>query len=149
VISGGTEAPGHMSRRLLAVFFVGAGAIHFVKPEPYEAIMPPQVPYPRELVYLSGVAEIAGGLGVLSERLRPWAGLWLIAVLVAVFPANVHHAIAADDIPGNPVSRSALIARLPLQGLLIAWAWKATRADRVVGRRSGARRVRDALQPGR
>ena len=131
---------------MLAGFFVIAGVLHFVKPEPYEAIMPPQLPYPRELIYVSGVAEIFGGLGVLSPRLRPWAGLWLIGLLVAVFPANVHHAIAADDIPGNPVSRPALIARLPLQALLIAWVWKTTGADRLRPGRSRARRAEHALR---
>jgi len=135
-----------ISRGLLAAFFVGAGVLHFVKPEPYESIMPPQLPYPRELIYISGVAEILGGLGVLSSRLRPWAGLWLIGLLIAVFPANVHHAIAADDVPGNPVSQSVLIARLPLQALLIAWVWKTTGAGRPFKRRSTARRAKDALR---
>ena len=131
---------------MLAAFFVAAGALHFVKPQPYEAIMPPQLPYTRELVYVSGVAEILGGLGVLSSRVRQWAGLWLIALLIAVFPANVHHAIAADDIPGNPFSRPALIARLPLQALLIAWVWKTTGADRLRPRRSRARRAKHVLR---
>jgi Predicted membrane protein len=93
---------------VLAAFFVGAGVLHFVKPGPYESIMPPQLPYPRELIYGSGVAEILGGLGVLSSRLRPWAGLWLIGLLIAVFPANVYHAFAADEIPGNPAPQAAL-----------------------------------------
>lgn len=120
--------------------------LHFVKPEPYMSIMPPQLPYPRELVYLSGVAEVVGGLGVISGRLRPWAGLWLVALLVAVFPANVYHALAAEDIPGNPVSQPALFARLPLQGLLIAWVWKATGAGRVLRRRGRAGRAGEALR---
>lgn len=110
--------------------------MHFVKPEPYEMIMPPQLPYPRELIYASGVAEIAGGLGALSERLRPWAGWWLIGLLLAVFPANVYHAVAADEIPGNPVSQPAAFARLPLQALLIAWVWQATSPGRLRGRRT-------------
>lgn len=140
------ERRSRISRGVLAAFFAGAGVLHFVKPEPYMSIMPPQLPYPRELVYISGVAEIVGGLGVLSGRLRPWAGLWLVGLLIAVFPANVHHAIAADSIPGNPVSRPALIARLPLQALLIAWVWKTTGADRLRPRRSRAQRAKDAVR---
>lgn len=135
-----------LSLGALAAFFVGAGTIHFIKPEPYEAIVPPALPLTREIVYLSGVAEIAGGLGVLSGRLRPWAGWWLIALLIAVFPANVYHAIAADDVPGNPVPEPLLWARLPLQGLLIAWVWKATEPRRAPERRSRAARARDALR---
>jgi uncharacterized membrane protein len=147
VLSGNRRQRGsQVSRGVLAAFFVGAGLLHFVKPEPYEAIMPPQLPYPRELVYVSGVAELIGGLGVLYPRLRPWAGLWLIGLLIAVFPANIHHAIAADDVPGNPVSQPLLIARLPLQALLIAWVWKTTGANRLRGRRSRARRAKDALR---
>ncbi len=135
-----------ISRGVLAAFFVGAGVLHFVKPEPYESIMPPQLPFPRELIYGSGVAEILGGLGVLSSRLRPWAGLWLIGLLIAVFPANVYHAFAADEIPGNPAPLAVLIARLPLQALLIAWVWMTTGADRLFQRRSRARRAKDALR---
>jgi uncharacterized membrane protein len=134
-----------ISRRALAAFFVGAGALHFVKPRPYEAIVPPALPLTREIVYVSGVAEIVGGLGVLSGRLRPWAGWWLIALLVAVFPANFYHAIAAEDIPGNPVPRPMLWARLPLQALLIAWVWKVAEPGRSTAR-SRAGRTKKALR---
>lgn len=129
----------------MAAFFASAGVLHFVKPEPYEMIMPPQLPYPRELIYISGVAEVVGGLGVLSPRLRPWAGLWLIGLLVAVFPANVYHAFAADDLAGNPVPQPALFARLPLQALLIAWVWRATEPRLVRTRRRRLGRVRETL----
>jgi len=130
----------------MAAFFVSAGVLHFIKPEPYEMIMPPQLPYPRELIYLSGVAEIVGGLGVLSPRLRPWAGLWLIGLLVAVFPANVYHAVAADQIAGNPVPKAAAYGRLPLQALLIAWVCQATDPMLVRARRRRFGRAREALR---
>jgi uncharacterized membrane protein len=102
--------------------------MHFVKPHWYERIMPPPVPAKRELVYASGVAEIAGGLGVLHARTREAAALWSIATLVAVFPANVYMAIDAERFErGVPGGRAALWLRLPVQAVFIAWAWAARR----------------------
>jgi uncharacterized membrane protein len=110
-----------MSRALLGLTFVAAGLLHFVRPRMYEAMMPPYLPAHRELVYASGVAEIAGGIGVLHPRTRRAAGWWLIATLAAVFPANVEMAVHAERFKQFPPA--ALWARLPVQGLLIAWAW--------------------------
>jgi uncharacterized membrane protein len=115
-----------MRRRLpLALFFVGAGAMHFVKPRPYESIVPDALPAHREIVYASGVAEIAGGLAVLPERSARWAGWWLIATLVAVFPANVNMAVNAKRFRAIP--EALLWMRLPIQAVLIAWVWRASR----------------------
>jgi uncharacterized membrane protein len=75
--------------RLLGVTFLTAGALHFLRPRMYHAIMPRYLPAHRELVYASGVAELAGGAGVLHPRTRRAAGWWLIATLVGVFPANL------------------------------------------------------------
>src|SRR5262245_55104051 len=110
--------------RLLGAFFLTAGALHFVRPRIYEAIMPRYLPAHRELVYASGVAEIAGGAGVLHPRTRRPAGWWLIATLVAMFPANVEMAVHAERFRRIP--RPFLWARLPLQGALIAWVFKTT-----------------------
>jgi uncharacterized membrane protein len=122
------------SQRLLAAFFVFAGAMHFVTPKSYEAIMPPYLPRHREAVVVSGVGEIAGGLMVLHPRTRVLAGTWLVALLAAVFPANVHMAVHPDQVKGLDAKRMprwALWARLPLQPLMMVWAWRATRpADR-------------------
>ena len=110
------------SRILLGGFFLAAGALHFVKPGPYESIVPDALPAHRELVYLSGVAEMAGGAGVLSERTSRRAGWWLIATMLAVFPANVNMAVEAErfrDIP-EPL----LWARLPLQAAIVHWIWR-------------------------
>ena len=113
-----------MLRRLFGPLFVLTGVLHFVIPRAYEAIMPDYLPAQRELVYASGVAEIAGGAGLMHPRTRR-AGMWLsIATLVAVFPANLHMALNADRYDFPP---AALWARLPLQALLIAWAWAAGR----------------------
>jgi uncharacterized membrane protein len=118
------------SRRLLAGFFAYAGAMHFVIPRKYEAIMPPSFPRHREAVAVSGVAEIVGGAAVLSPRTRRFARWWLLALLVAVFPANVHMAVNPDQIKGldlDRLPRWALWARLPLQPLAMLWVWRATR----------------------
>ncbi|MDP8943445.1 MAG: DoxX family protein [Actinomycetota bacterium] len=111
----------------VAVLFVGAGGLHFARPDAYVRIVPPYLPRPRALVYASGIAEIAGGLGMLVPGLRRISGLWLVAVLVAAFPANVHMASSPEDIPGLRVPRTLLWARLPLQGLFIWWVLEASR----------------------
>ena len=112
-------------RRLFGIFFTVAGVLHFVRPGMYEAIMPDYLPAHRELVYASGIAEIAGGLGTLHPATRK-AGSWLsIATLVAVFPANVDMAIHPDQYPKIPGGAAALYARLPLQALAIWWAYEA------------------------
>jgi uncharacterized membrane protein len=113
-----------MRRRLpVALFFLGAGILHFVKPGAYEPTVPGALPAHREIVYISGVAEIAGGLAILDERSARWAGWWLIALLVAVFPANVNMAVHAERFRAVP--EALLWVRLPLQGVLIAWVWHA------------------------
>jgi uncharacterized membrane protein len=115
-----------MLSRLCGPVFVLAGALHFAKPKMYETIMPPWLPRHRELVYASGVAEMVGGAGLMTERLRRPAGWWLIATLIAVFPANVHMALNAAEfkVPGG---QAALIGRLPFQLVFIAWVRGAMR----------------------
>jgi uncharacterized membrane protein len=114
------------SRNLLAAFFVGAGVNHFVNPRAYEAIVPPSLQRRKALVVqASGVAEIAGGLGVLLAPTRRLSGAGLIALLAAVFPANLHMARSPERFQRIP--RWALLARLPLQPLMMWWAWRATR----------------------
>ena len=111
-----------MPRALLGATFLTTGVLHFLRPRMYEAIMPRYLPAHRELVYASGVAEIAGGAGVLHSRTAKPAGWWLIATLVAIFPANVEMAVHAERF--RTIPRPLLWARLPLQGLLIAWVCK-------------------------
>jgi uncharacterized membrane protein len=105
---------------LAAVFFIVAGTFHFLKPEMYLQIMPPYFPAPRLLVAVSGAAEIAGGIGLL---LRPWrraAGWGLIALLLAVFPANIYMVQHSGQFHFAPW---VLWARLPLQAVFMAWVW--------------------------
>jgi len=107
-------------------FFTFAGVMHFVIPRTYESIVPDYLPAQRALVYASGVAEIAGGAGVMHPRTRAAASWWSVATLLAVFPANVHMALHPDRyrVPGG---RAALYGRLPLQAAAIAWAVAAGR----------------------
>jgi uncharacterized membrane protein len=110
------------ARTVLGFTFIGAGALHFLKPRPYLSIMPRYLPRHRELVYASGLAEIAGGVGVLSNTTARPAGYWLIATLLAIFPANVEMAVHAERFRRIP--RPLLLARLPLQAAIIAWVWR-------------------------
>jgi uncharacterized membrane protein len=119
------------SRAGLAAFFTLAGAMHFLRPRFYEAMAPPSLQAQKKgIVAVSGVAEIAGAAMVLhptSRRLGRW---WLLALLVAVFPANVHMAVNPEQVPGldlRKTPRWALWARLPLQPLAMLWVWRATR----------------------
>jgi len=117
------------SQKALAGFFVFAGAMHFVIPRSYEAMMPPSLPKHREAVVVSGIAEIAGGAAVLHPRTRRFARWWLLGLLLAVFPANVHMAANPEQVKGldlNKVPRWALWARLPLQPLAMLWVWRGT-----------------------
>jgi uncharacterized membrane protein len=113
-------------RLLAGPFFVFAGVMHFARTRFYVAIMPDYVPAHREMVYASGVAEIAGGLGLMVPATRRPAGWWLIATLIAVFPANLHMALHPERYKKLP--REALYARLPVQGVFIAWVRAAMRA---------------------
>jgi uncharacterized membrane protein len=113
------------SRRALGVFFIQAGIAHFVIPKPYRRIVPPGMGDPAKVVAISGVAELVGGVGVLLSPTRRVAGLGLIALLVAVFPANLHMARNPEKFAKIP--RWALYGRLPLQPLAMLWAWRATR----------------------
>jgi uncharacterized membrane protein len=114
-------------RRLLGPFFVVAGALHFLIPRTYRRIMPPWVPAPQVMVYASGAAEIAGGVGMMIPARRRLAGWWLIATMVGVFPANLHMAFNAERFQQVPGGAPALWARLPFQGVFIVWILDAMR----------------------
>ncbi len=111
------------SRFALAILFIVAGASHCIAPAPYLAITPPFIPWPAAVVVLSGIAEILGGLGLLNSSTRRWAGWGLIALLLAVFPANIRALSTGITIGGYTVPVWMLWARLPLQPLLIAWVY--------------------------
>jgi uncharacterized membrane protein len=111
----------------LGIFFIGAGFAHFLFPEPYVRIIPPVLPWPRALVYISGAAEVAGGFGVLLPGFRRFSAYGLALLLVAVFPANIYMAAAHVSFPGLIGKPWVQWARLPLQIPLILWALIYTR----------------------
>lgn len=122
--------PKRIGLLLLAAFFAYAGVNHFTNPAFFEAIVPSWLPGPPLLVvYVSGFFEILGALGALLPQTRALAGWGLVALLVAVFPANAQMAIESERWVAAGTPLWALYLRLPLQLVLIAWAWWATRPD--------------------
>jgi uncharacterized membrane protein len=121
-----TRRGSRRSQRTLAGFFIGAGINHFVIPRAYERIVPPRLAHAAPgVVRASGIAEIAGGMGVLLPWTRRPAGASLVVLLAAIFPANLYMARTPERF--RPIPRWALWARLALQPLMMWWAWKATR----------------------
>lgn len=116
---------------LLAALFVAAGTLHFVTPRFFDQIVPPGLPLsPRAATLISGAAELAGGLGLLHPATRPAARWGLLALLVAVFPANIYMAQFPERFHVSP---AVAWGRLPLQPLLMWLVW---RAGRTAHRRS-------------
>ena len=117
---------------VMAALYIVAGVTHFLVPDAFAQIVPPMVPYPRALAYLSGLAEIALGVGLLHPRTRKLAAWGVIALLIAVFPANIYMAVSDVTVTGvfgrtlDP-SPTVRYGRLPLQFVLIYWAWWYTR----------------------
>ncbi len=111
-----------MARVVLALFVVAVGVLHFVQPDGFVRIVPAALPFPLALVYASGFFEITLGLGLLWPRTRRIAAWGLVALFVAVFPANVNMAINHIQPQGATLPEWAFWARLPLQAVLVAWA---------------------------
>ncbi|HVQ58764.1 MAG TPA: DoxX family protein [Solirubrobacterales bacterium] len=120
------------SRAALAAFFAFAGTMHFLRPRFFEAIVPPSIAErKKEIVAISGAAELAGAALVLPPATRRLGRWWLLALLLSVFPANIHMAVNPEQIKGldiEKIPRWALWARLPLQPLAMLWVWRATRS---------------------
>jgi uncharacterized membrane protein len=114
-----------IARWAMVAFMLASGVGHFAITDAYVAMVPASFPSPRLLVYLSGIAELAGGVGLVVPwpSLRRAAAIGIIALLVAVFPANVNMAVHHISPPGMHIAPAALWARLPFQALFIAWAW--------------------------
>jgi len=107
---------------LFASIFIVGGFLHFFRPEPYLRIIPPILPWPRMLLWISGAAEILGGGGLLLRRFRRMAASGLALLLVAVFPANIYMAVAHVPFPGIMGESWVQWLRLPLQIPLFLWA---------------------------
>jgi uncharacterized membrane protein len=119
---------------LMGAVYVVAGIAHFLVPQRFAEAVPPAFPRPVGLVYLSGIAEILLGIGVAIPRTRRPSAWGIAALLVAVFPANLHLArreVLDDLVPDRLVgpARLAALIRLPFQGVLIGWALRYARSD--------------------
>jgi uncharacterized membrane protein len=117
----------HVLLWMMGVFYLVAGLAHFLRPDFYLPMMPPWLPAHRELIFVSGVAEAGLGLTVFVPGLRRIAAWGIIALLIAIFPANLH--IALHDVPLFGATHGAGVwnwVRLPFQAVLIAWAWSYT-----------------------
>ena len=115
--------PKRLSLLVLAAAFLAAGVNHFLNPSFYVSIMPPYLPAHLELVYISGAFEILGAIGVMLGPMRSWAGYGLIALLAAVFPANIHMAMNPEAYVADGAPLWLLYARLPLQLVFAAWVY--------------------------
>jgi uncharacterized membrane protein len=108
----------------LALAMISIGTLHFARPKPFVHIVPKYLPAPLALVYISGFFEIAGGVGLLIPATRIAAVWGLVALYIAVFPANIYmltHNISLN--PKKPIPRWALWVRLPFQFVFMAWAY--------------------------
>ncbi len=108
-------------RLLMAVSFIAVGVHHFTDPTPYLMIMPPYLPAHIELVYISGIFEVLGGVGLLVPRTRRFAAWGLILLLIAVYPANIHMLVNEVYLPDMPKEKWILWARMPMQ-FVFGWA---------------------------
>jgi uncharacterized membrane protein len=127
LLPGALRGPHAFGRLALAILFIGAGAMHFIAPRPYVAIVPRWLPDAAMLVIISGICEIAGGVGLLVPPLRQASGFGLIALLIAVFPANIQMLLDSRAHGEAPWMQAVLWLRLPLQPLLAAWLWRVMR----------------------
>jgi len=127
---GSVSRPKRVLLWVMGIFYIVAGVNHFLNAQFYLPMMPPFLPWPAGLVFLSGVAEVVLGIAVLVPSLRRPAAWGVILLLIAVFPANVH--IALHNVPVFGAKEGAGIwnwVRLPVQGVLILWAWWYTGPD--------------------
>ncbi|MFC6736742.1 DoxX family protein [Halolamina salina] len=125
---------GRALRTVMGLLYVVAGVSHILAPRAFERVVPPQLPRPKGLVYLSGIAEIVLGAGVLFERTRRPSAWGIVALLIAVFPANVYTVtddVAPELVPDrfDDAARLAALLRLPMQAVLVGWAWLYTRPE--------------------
>ena len=107
-----------LTRSILGISFAGIGLTHFTAAQTYMSIMPPYLPWHLELVYLSGVCEIVGGIWLFFPHTRRFAIWGLIALLIAVYPANIHMLVNEVYLEGMAQEKWILWARMPVQFLL-------------------------------
>ena len=119
-----------IARTVLAALYLAAGILHLVRPAPFLAITPAWVPTPATVIMLTGLAEIAGAIGLMLPRLRRAAGWGLALYALCVFPANIHHALDGVAVGGTVLGWGYHGPRLALQPVIIWWAlWAAGVTD--------------------
>ena len=116
-------------RVMLAIFMVVAGLSHFFADGVYIKIYPALLPYPATMVYLTGIAEVLGGIGLLIPRVSQAAAWGFVLLFIAVYPANINMAVNHIHIDNIPDGNWFQAIRLPFQLVLIAWAWWLTRSE--------------------
>jgi len=115
-----------ISKFLLAIFMIVAGTMHFVNPEFFLKIVPPYLPFHKELVLVSGAIEIVLGILLLIPKYSHLAAWGIMALLIAVFPANIYLYQHQEILPASPLIH---LLRLPLQGVFVLWAFWHTRSQ--------------------
>ena len=120
----------------LSLFFVITALAHFISTEAMAAMIPASIPYRIELVYLTGVLELLGAIGVWIPRLERLTGLLLILMLIGLLPANVYSAINRVEYGGHGTGPAYLLVRVPFQLFVIWWTYFATEQNRFRQRRS-------------
>ena len=118
--------PRTRARVALSLFFAFTGIGHFIKTDELVSMMPPSVPYRLAAVYVTGVLELLGAIGIWLPQFRKLTGICLIALLAAFLPVNIYAALQRVDFGGHELGPAYLLARVPVQLLLIAWTWFAT-----------------------
>ena len=118
--------PRTRARVALSLFFAFTGLGHFIKTDELVSMLPPSVPYRLEAVYITGVFEVLGAICIWIPALRKLTGICLIAMLCAFLPVNIYAAFQRVDFGGHELGPIYLLARVPVQLLLIAWTWFAT-----------------------
>lgn len=113
----------------LSLFFLFTSIGHFISTEEMAAMIPPFIPYRIELIYLTGVLELLGAIGVWIPGLVRLTGLLLILMLIGILPANVYSAINRVDFGGHGAGPAYLLVRVPFQLFVIWWTYFATKQD--------------------
>jgi uncharacterized membrane protein len=131
-----------LMRWILAAFYAAAGRVHLNAPDAFLPIVPDWVPFPRDVVLLTGVCELAGAAGLMTARLRKAAGVMLGLYAICVFPANLKHAFYEVQVPGLPTTWWYHAPRLAMQPVLVWWALFCSGAIAWPGRRSEGEVVR-------
>ncbi len=110
-------------RWLATIFFLIAGILHFVIPEFYQAMIPPFIPFKDFFIVVTGIAEMAGAIGIQIPKLRKLSGILMMVLLISIFPANIYVAAVQPALPNLEYSGSSMWWRLLLQPVFIGWIW--------------------------